>query len=77
MGIDSAIFMGLSLIAVWGGFVFFLTIALRKMWISSFYKRNKNSLFFFDSKKEPKNYLFFCKKRGQKNNSVQSLKVDW
>ena len=27
-------------------------------------------LFFFDSKKEPKNYLFFCKKRGQKNNSV-------
>ena len=31
MGIDSAIFMRLSLIAVWGGFVFFLTIALRKM----------------------------------------------
>lgn len=31
MGIDSAIFMGLSLLAVWGGFIFFLTIALRKM----------------------------------------------
>ena len=27
-------------------------------------------LFFFDSKKEPKNYHFFCKKSGQKNNSV-------
>ncbi len=31
MGIDSAIFMGLSLLAVWGGFIFLLTIALRKM----------------------------------------------
>ena len=31
MGIDSAIFMGFSLLAVWGGFAFFLTIALRKM----------------------------------------------
>mgnify|MGYP004483659389 CR=1 FL=1 len=31
MGIDSAIFMGISLLSVWGGFVFFLTIALRKM----------------------------------------------
>ena len=31
MGIDSAIFMGLSLLAVWGGFAFFITIALRKM----------------------------------------------
>lgn len=31
MGIDSAIFMGLSLLAVWGGFIFFLTIALKKM----------------------------------------------
>lgn len=31
MGIDSAIFMGLSLLAVRGGFVFFLAIALRKI----------------------------------------------
>lgn len=31
MGIDSAIFMGLSLFIVWGGFIFFIAIALRKM----------------------------------------------
>lgn len=31
MGIDSAIFMGLSLLAIWGGFIYFLSIALRKM----------------------------------------------
>ena len=31
MGIDSAIFMGLSLLAVCGGFVLFLAIALRKI----------------------------------------------
>ncbi|WP_152659147.1 MetS family NSS transporter small subunit [Brachyspira hyodysenteriae] len=31
MGLDSAIFMGLSLLAIWGGFAFFLGIALRKM----------------------------------------------
>ncbi|WP_295161826.1 MetS family NSS transporter small subunit [uncultured Brachyspira sp.] len=31
MGIDSALFMGLSLISIWGGFAFFLSIALRKM----------------------------------------------
>lgn len=30
MGIDSAIFMGLSLLAVWGGFVFFLAISFKK-----------------------------------------------
>ncbi|WP_158636862.1 hypothetical protein [Brachyspira aalborgi] len=33
-------------------------------------------LFFFCRKKEPKNYHFFCKKSGQKNKSVRSLKVD-
>ena len=32
-------------------------------------------LFFFCRKKEPKNYHFFCKKSGQKNNSVRSLKT--
>ncbi|MEI0603983.1 MetS family NSS transporter small subunit [Brachyspira alvinipulli] len=31
MGFDSAIFMVLSLLAIWGGFAFFLSIALRKM----------------------------------------------
>ncbi|EKV57878.1 MetS family NSS transporter small subunit [Brachyspira hampsonii] len=31
MGLDSAIFMGLSLLVIWGGFAFFLSIALRKM----------------------------------------------
>lgn len=31
MGIDSLIFMILSLATIWGGFIFFLSIALRKM----------------------------------------------
>ena len=31
MGFDSAIFMVLSLLAIGGGFAFFLSIALRKM----------------------------------------------
>ena len=33
-------------------------------------------LFFFFKKKDQKNYHFFCKKSGQKNKSVRSLKVD-
>lgn len=31
MHLDSAIFMGLSLLTIWGGFALFLSIALRKM----------------------------------------------
>ena len=51
--------------------------------IYSFYKSTQNYLFFFDSKKEPrqsradaKNYSFFCKKRKQKNINNRNLKLN-